>query len=105
MAESYEVRNNEAGRRFEVTVGDDVAFAEYRLHDGVVTLPHTVVPPAFEGKGVGSLLARTALDWAREQGLEVIPSCPFIGAYVTRHAQYHDLVHDKAWRDRLGLEA
>jgi predicted GNAT family acetyltransferase len=103
MSETIPVVNNEAERRFEARLGDEVAFAEYRLRDGVIILPHTVVPDAFAGKGVGGQLARAALSYAREQGLEVVPTCPFIAAYVTKHPEWHDIIQQDC-REKLGIE-
>ncbi|CAN7237126.1 GNAT family N-acetyltransferase [Phenylobacterium sp. LjRoot219] len=103
MSEPIVVVNNEAERRFEVRLGDEVAFTEYRLRDGAMILPHTVVPEAFAGKGVGAQLAKAALGYAREQGLEVVPLCSFIAGYITKHPEWHDLVQD-AYRARLGIE-
>ena len=93
MAEPLDVVMNPATGRFEVTLDAEVAFAEYHLHEGYITLPHTVVPPAFEGKGVGSALAKAALGYARDHGLKVKPTCPFIAGYIDRHPEYQDLVH------------
>ena len=93
---------NTATSRFEVTLGGDVAFAEYRLHPDHLTLPHTVVPPAFEGKGVGSALAKAALGYAREHGLKVKPLCPFIAGYISKHPEWADIV-DPKFREKLGL--
>jgi len=61
---------------------------------------HTEVPDAIEGRGVGSALARTALNDARANGLTVVPSCPFVSAYIKRHPAYLDIV-DAAYRRRL----
>jgi predicted GNAT family acetyltransferase len=86
------VDNPEAGR-FEVLVGDEVAgFAEYRRQDDAVAFTHTVIDPAFEGRGLGSTLARGALDATREAGQPVLPFCPFIRGYIQRHPVYLDLV-------------
>ena len=49
-------------------------------------------PPAIEGHGVGSKLVRGALDAARDQGLRVVPQCPFVAAYIKRHPEYEDLL-------------
>jgi predicted GNAT family acetyltransferase len=103
MSGPIAVVNNETARRFEARLGDEVAFAEYRLRDGAIILPHTVVPEAFAGRGVGGQLARAALGYAREQGLEVVPTCPFIAAYITKHPEWHDIVQP-AYRERLGIE-
>ena len=102
MAEPLDILMNETTHRFEATLGDEVAFAEYQLQPGAILLPHTVVPPAFEGKGVGSGLAKAALGYARDHGLKVKPACPFIAGYIKKYPEWHDLV-DPAWRARLEL--
>jgi predicted GNAT family acetyltransferase len=57
-----------------------------------VIFTHTEVLPAFEGRGVGSALAKGALDAVRAEGSSVEPRCPFIAAYIRRHPAYADLV-------------
>lgn len=79
--------------RFELHAGDDlVGVVAYRLDEEVIDLLHTEVDPAHGGQGHGSTLARGALDAARERGLTVRPSCPFIADYVAEHPEYADLV-------------
>lgn len=97
-----DVINNTEAHRFEVTLGDDTAFAEYRLKPGQIVLPHTVVPAAFEGKGVASALARYAFGYARDHGLTVIPTCPFMAGWVKKHPEQHDIVDDSC-KETLGL--
>jgi len=90
--------------RFEVHLGGDVAFAEYRLLESGILFPHTVVPPAFEGKGVGGALVRHAMAYAREKGQMVIPVCTFFAGYIAKHPQFHDLVHPD-YRAALGISS
>lgn len=85
------VINNDGAKRFEVTIGDDIAFADYMLAGTNIIFTHTEVPPAFEGQGVGSKLARTALDYAKDKNLKVQALCPFIAAYVERHPEYQSI--------------
>ncbi|WP_222266150.1 GNAT family N-acetyltransferase [Modestobacter marinus] len=88
------VDNPEAGR-FEVLVDGEVAgFAEYRWTNAATAFTHTVIDPAFEGRGLGSALARGALDATRQAGSPVLPFCPFIRGYIQRHPDYLDLVPD-----------
>ena len=89
-------------RRFEVNLDGESAFAEYSLLHDAIVLPHTVVPDAFAGKGVGSALAKAALAYAREHGLKVKPICPFMASYINKHPEQQDLVH-RDFRERLGL--
>jgi predicted GNAT family acetyltransferase len=88
-----EVVLNEAAHRFEMRDGDDTAVLEYRLRGkDQMVLVHTGVPHRLEGKGVGALLARTALEHAREHQMRVVPLCSFVQAYLKRHPEYSDLV-------------
>jgi hypothetical protein len=104
MTEIPDVVDNTAERRFEINLEGETAFAEYRLIEHGIILPHTVVPEAFEGKGVGGKLARYAMQYARERGLKIIPLCPFMAAYMAKHPETHDLVHP-TYRERIGLPA
>ncbi|HEX3700634.1 MAG TPA: GNAT family N-acetyltransferase [Phenylobacterium sp.] len=101
-SDPLEVVDNQADHQFEVKLDGKTAFAEYRLVAGGIILPHTEVPEAFEGKGVASRLARFAMQYARDHELKVIPLCPFMAAYMKKHAETHDLVHP-TYRDRIGL--
>ena len=79
--------------RWEAREGDTLAgLAAYRRTDDLVIFTHTVVEDDFAGRGVGGLLARAALDSAREQRLRVRPDCPFIAEWISRHPEYEDLV-------------
>ncbi|MFI2606712.1 GNAT family N-acetyltransferase [Kitasatospora sp. NPDC018619] len=89
------VRDVEARNRFEAWEDDESAgFAEYLRMDQLVVYPHTVVEPAFEGRGIGSALARAALDDARARGLSVLATCPFIKGWMLRHPEYADLAYE-----------
>lgn len=72
--------------------GEHLGRLEYEHRGDVVALRHTVVEPAAEGRGVGSALARSALDWIRAKDLKVDPVCPFVAAWIERHPDYTDLV-------------
>ena len=87
------VTDNTERHRFEITSdGKRAGFAEYVLSDGGIELTHTVVADAFEGQGIGGKLVKSALDQARERGLTVTPTCPFVKSYIERHPDYADLL-------------
>jgi predicted GNAT family acetyltransferase len=87
------VRDDSANDRFEVVDESGVVagYAAYRRHSDRIVFTHTVVDDAFEGRGVGSTLVRAALDAARDEGLRVVPQCPFVRSYIERHPEYADL--------------
>jgi predicted GNAT family acetyltransferase len=88
-----QVLDDPGAGRFEVLVDGEVAgFAEYRRTDTATAFTRTLIDPAFEGRGLGSVLARGALDATREAGSPVLPFCPFIRGYIQRHPAYVDFV-------------
>jgi hypothetical protein len=98
------MRDNPEKHRFEVGLGDgSLALAEYNLIHGKIVFTHTEVPPAHEGEGIGSALVRFALAAARERGLQVVPICPFVAAYIKKHVEEQDLL-DPSYRRALALE-
>lgn len=86
------VRRDDARNRYELTVDGQTAVCAFNRLKAAVMFTHTEVPEALEGRGVGSTLVRGALDDVRAQGLEVIPLCPFVAAFIRRHPEYLDLV-------------
>jgi predicted GNAT family acetyltransferase len=84
--------------RYEIRVGGELAgFAVYHRRGGRAYFVHTEIDPAFEGKGLGSSLAKGALDAERARGELIVPLCPFIRSYIDRHPETADLVD----RDKL----
>lgn len=97
------VVDDPAAGRIEIHVDGALGgFAAYKRTDSTLSLTHTEIDPDFAGRGLGSVLARGALDGARADGLAVLPYCPFISGYIRRHGEYLDLVPE-ADRARFGL--
>lgn len=86
------VNDNQAKHRFELEVEGRTAFAEYQLSGRTITFTHTLAPKELGGKGVGSALARGALDQVRARGLKVVAQCPFIAAFIRKNDAYADLL-------------
>ena len=87
-----DVNNNKAHHRYELEVEGYLATEHYKLDGNVITFEHTDVPKELGGKGVGSKLVQGALDQVRAAGLQVIPECPFVKAWIEKHPEYADLV-------------
>ena len=89
-----QVTDNPDESRFEARVDGELAgFADYTTAEDLITFTHTKVDDAFEGQGVGSALARGALDAVRADGTRtVLPRCAFIRGWIDKHPDYQDLV-------------
>jgi uncharacterized protein len=88
---SSPVRNNAARQRFELDVGDALAFANYRLAPGTVIITHTETPVALRGRGIGSQLVAGALALIRADGNKVVAGCGFVADYLAQHPEWRDL--------------
>jgi hypothetical protein len=79
------VVDNQAQKRFELTVDGHVAYLIYeRAHD-TLTLVHTEVPEQLRGRRIGETLVKAALETARAAGLRIVAICPFARAYLHKH--------------------
>lgn len=92
MREDVQVRHAPAQQRFATVVDGVEAVLDYQQRAGVLRLIHTGVPPQIGGRGVAGELARAALDYARSNGLKVVPVCSYVAGYIDRHPQYRDLL-------------
>lgn len=83
------VRHEPENHRFTLSFGGALAILEY--HEAgprVGEFHHTYVPPALRGRGIASRLAAYALRQALEHGLSVIPTCPFVAAFIRKNPEY-----------------
>ena len=87
MPANVRVQHHPELRRFTADVGaDEEAVLAYReLAGGTLDLQHTVVPEAARGGGVGAALVRAAVDYAKAHDVKLVPTCPYVAAWVERH--------------------
>jgi predicted GNAT family acetyltransferase len=84
------IANNTVTHRFEARFPEGVAVLRYH-HDGAgsLVLDHTEVPAPLRHRGIATRLARTALEFARDHQVVVVPVCPFVVAYLHQHPISH----------------
>ena len=83
---------NEAEHRFEMHVDGHAAYEIFERFPGGINYLHTIVPDALAGRGIASAIAKHVLDYAVDNHLKVIPTCPYIHAYIDKHPEYQSLV-------------
>jgi predicted GNAT family acetyltransferase len=90
-----EVTHKEEAHRFELEFEDVIAYIEYKVKKPkVFAFVHTKVPDAHKGKGIASQLTKGAFEWCKEQGVRIIPVCPFIVTYIERHPEWKVLLYE-----------
>ncbi|CAN5833096.1 GNAT family N-acetyltransferase [soil metagenome] len=89
------VTHNEAAQRFETELEGQLGVVAYQRRNDTLFFTHTEVPDQFQGLGVAGKLAHSALEYARDNHLTIVPLCSYMVAYVRRHPEYQTLVGDR----------
>jgi len=82
------IEHDEPEGRFFVRFDDgDAELAYTRVGPKVIDIQHTYVPTGARGHGVAEALAGAAFEYARENGLRVVPTCPFVRKWLEAHPE------------------
>ena len=88
-----EVVDDKEQSRYEVHLGGaTVAIADYVKQPGIVSFTHTETFAGHKGQGHAARMIERALRDARDEGLEVMPFCSYVAAYIKEHDEFADLV-------------
>ena len=90
--QTHAVTHEPDASRFALSAEGLTAELVYRLSGNQIVFTHTSVPQELEGRGIGSALVKTGLEYARQEGMEVVPLCPFVRSYIERKPEYQSLV-------------
>jgi predicted GNAT family acetyltransferase len=88
------IQHNPAALRFEVIIDGMLCRTDYRMHGDTMMLVHSEVPRQLEGRGIASALVRAAFQHAADKGMDVLPVCSFVRAWVQRHPEVGPLLAD-----------
>lgn len=90
----YAIAHDEQAHRFTVVQENLTAELNYRIAGQQMVITHIGTPRPLEGRGIGSALARAGLEYARQQGLKVVPLCSFARRFIERTPEYQSLVSE-----------
>jgi uncharacterized protein len=79
------VQHDKAERRFHVQVSKGSGELTYAQVGDTIDLQHTFVEEPARKAGVADALVRAAMDYAHGEGFRVVPSCPYVRAWLKRH--------------------
>jgi uncharacterized protein len=90
---SMSVQHDPVSHRFTVAATGGTAVLAYApAGSGLLELYSTFVPPADRGRGVAARLVQAAVEYARAEGLRIIPSCWYVAQWIRQHPEHADLV-------------
>lgn len=61
--------------------------------DTLIIIDGTYVDDELGGQGVGKLLLKELVDWARVENKKIIPLCPYAKSQMEKNEEYHDMIY------------
>lgn len=92
--------------RFEITTEGRVAgFTQFTDHAGRRVFSHTEIGEDFGGQGLGGIVVGEAIEATREDGLLIVPLCPYVKTWLTKHPEHSDVYSDPTPADIAAVGA
>lgn len=93
--DKLEVTHNEAESTFEVWIDGYLSKLDYIRDDKNFVITHVGVYPELRGQGVAGKIVETALQYAKQKSLRVVPMCSYAASYIRRNPQYLELTNQE----------
>lgn len=71
--------------------GRRIAELTYSLGDGAAIVDHTWVDPALRGGNFARRLVDAVVQWARGEGIRLVPTCSYVRVVLARTPEYADV--------------
>jgi len=88
------ILNDTVKGEFYIPLNNTRARLVYKMRDNqTIDLIHTQVPGEYRGKSYARDLVEFALNYARQNNLKVIATCPYVKSYLEKNPDtYRDIV-------------
>ncbi len=91
-----DIKHDPKGQRFFAELDGKEANLQYSQADEkTLDYESTFVPVEYRQQGIGERIVIEALGFARDNGYQVIPSCPFVRRVLEEHSEYDDVIARK----------
>ena len=94
--EMIRIDREDDGRRGRFVIYEDELYAGEMTYEWqsatTIAVDHTGVESYFDGKGYGRLLIGAGVDFARREGLKIVPVCSFVRKSFERDASLADVM-------------
>ncbi len=88
-----EIKHNKDQQKFSFIKNDKECYVKYMMDDSrTFNILKVFVHPDLRNQGLAGKLAKTALDYAKENNLKVIPTCSYADYFITRNKEYEELL-------------
>lgn len=86
-----DAKHDETNHEFYIETPDGKALLHYERDGDVLNFHHTFVPQELRGKGMAEEVVTAGFQYAEENDLKVIPSCPYVARLVMKNPKWKEL--------------
>lgn len=86
------ITDNTEKRRFELVEEGHMAYADYALENGVLSIKYVFASEALRGTGAAGRVMEGIVGIARSKNLKIIPICGYAASWLRKHKEHHDLM-------------
>ena len=88
-----EILHDKEENKFYKIVNGKEAYLRYIMLDNkTIDMIKTYVPPELRGQGLAAEVVFAGMNFAKENNLNVIPTCSYVETFIERHKEYQSLV-------------
>lgn len=78
---------------FFIEVNGKKALLDYTISGKKMDIFHTFTDPEFRGQGLAEQLCTAAFEHAKNNGLKIIPTCPYVkDTFLRKHPEWNAMV-------------
>lgn len=68
-----------------------IVFADYIERGDTRVITHVEADPVLRGSGASGRFMQALSEYARSEGLKLLPTCGYAKAWLDRHVEYRDI--------------
>lgn len=88
-----EIKHDKDNQRFFSIVDGRESYLQYlKIDSSTLDYYKTYVPNELRGKGIAGKIVESALNYALQNNLNIIPSCSYVDTFIERHPDYNKIV-------------
>lgn len=88
-----DIKHDKDNKRFYLKKENQVSELNYKkIDEQTLDYYRTFVPKPLRGQGIAARITAFALDYAKDNQFEVIPSCPYVKNYADKHPEYASII-------------
>lgn len=87
-----DIKHDPASHEFYIETQEGKALLHYEREGNVLNFHHTFVPPELRGKGLAEKVVAAGFEYAEQNKLKVIPTCPYVARLVMKNPEWKRLI-------------